>query len=73
MQYFFIGANMRGVEPKCGVWRQNDEVTEAGRRFRWAWKSFCKSGGSEVIFVGIMVPLHPLPHFALCFLPIKCH
>ena len=51
--------------PKCGAWRLNGvrlgDVMEAGRRFRGAWSSFCKSGGSEVIFAGIMAPLHPLP------------
>ena len=58
-QIFFIG------DQKCGAWRQNGgslgDVTEAGRRFRGAWREFCKSGGSEVIFAGIMAPLHPLP------------
>ena len=46
------------------------DVTEAGRQFRGAWRSFCKSGGSEVIFAGIMAPLHPLPR--LTGLTCKC-
>jgi len=47
-------------------WSQNagggrlGDVTEAGRQFRGVWRSFCKSGGSDVIFAGIMAPLHPL-------------
>ena len=35
--------------------------SEVRRRFRGAWRSFCKSGGLEVFFAGLMAPLHPLP------------
>ena len=49
-QIFFIGAKMQGV------------VT-SHRQFRGAWRSLCKSGGSEVIFAEIMAPLHPLPRW----------
>ena len=34
--------------------------SEVRRRFRGAWRSFCKSGGLEVFFAGLMAPLHPL-------------
>ena len=46
-----------------------DRMAETRRRskrhgdgFAGPWRSFCKSGGSELIFAGLMAPLHPLPY-----------
>ena len=36
-----------------------------------AWRSFCNSGGLEVIFAGLEARLHPLPHtvqYGICVL-----
>ena len=57
-KYFFIGAEMRGLET---------EWWEAWWR-HWGWEtSFAGPGGNsanpEVIFAGIMAPLHPLPRW----------
>ena len=38
-----------------------DQNAGRGDRIAEACRSFCKSEGSEVIFAGLMAPLHPLP------------
>ena len=53
---------MRGVETE---WQRLGDIARGTEVVLRGLEAFCKSGGSEVIFAGIMAPLHPLPLFTV--------
>ena len=56
-QIFFVGDQNGGRGDRMAeAWKSSERHKDS-----FAGRSFCKSGGLKVIFVGLMAPLHLLP------------
>ena len=62
-QIFFVGDQNGGRGDRMAeAWKSSERHKDS-----FAGRSFCKSGGLKVIFVGLMAPLHLLPRLScLC-------